>query len=734
MPWLLLAPVPAVTVSAGQHGPAELKPLSLDQASSGVSAPLQGGVVELEAIDVVARRGAAAMAPEIEFDATAIDDFGGYDIGEVVGRASTALGLGSAPVLIVNGRRVANPRDILNFPPDALVRLEVLPAEASSLYGGDASRRVLNLVLQQRFQSREGLVNASRPSAGGRSTIQADVRRSTIDGNDTGQFGLRASRETSLRADERSIDSDGRDRAPGVTLRPESLGVGVNLSTNRALGAWSASLGLSGRRQSDQGVAETGGAPIPTRNSLDTASLVAGLSGELTGWRVQSAITLSATEARQTGLADQRSQNQSVAATLNADRRLFDLPAGPVLTALSARIQRSWAETHGGLSGRTSISAQTSDLRANLSLPLSNLSGDMKTSLRPRWGTTTLTVGGALRQAEDAGGGRGADLVISWSPDPKLRVSASWASTSDNPLPQQRFDPAYYGLPRLVFDFSKGQAVEVRPLLGGNPDLKPQMSTQTSLSTSAGPFTRHAVFGTLALRSSRITDGAGPLPVLTPAVEAAFPERFMRDPDGRLVGVDQRSINLREAAADTLSSNVTFRLPVGDHGAWRRPPSLLVSVNHSWQLRSTTILRTGMPLMDRLAGDGGGLPRHELTIQVDGRWAGWGLNAGARRQAGYRIRRDSGRDSSDDLRLSSLRTVDLKISYLVERALTPATAGSSESASRRTPGLRWTLEVENLFDARPEATLGNGRPAPGYGRDDQDPFGRVLKLTLSRRF
>ena len=44
------------------------------------------------------------------------------------------------------------------------------------------------------------------------------------------------------------------------------------------------------------------------------------------------------------------------------------------------------------------------------------------------------------------------------------------------------------------------------------------------------------------------------------------------------------------------------------------------------------------------------------------------------------------------------------------------------------------LEVENLFDARPDATLGDGRAAPGYGRDDQDPLGRVVRLTLSHRF
>jgi hypothetical protein len=44
------------------------------------------------------------------------------------------------------------------------------------------------------------------------------------------------------------------------------------------------------------------------------------------------------------------------------------------------------------------------------------------------------------------------------------------------------------------------------------------------------------------------------------------------------------------------------------------------------------------------------------------------------------------------------------------------------------------LEIANLFDARPKARLGDGRPAPGYGRDDQDPLGRTVQLSLKRRF
>jgi len=79
--------------------------------------------------------------------------------------------------------------------------------------------------------------------------------------------------------------------------------------------------------------------------------------------------------------------------------------------------------------------------------------------------------------------------------------------------------------------------------------------------------------------------------------------------------------------------------------------------------------------------------------------------------------------------MSDLITAGLRISTMVD-----APGATEEGARRRHDGLRLELEVENLFDSRPEARLGDGRPALGYGRNAQDPLGRTLRLTVSRRF
>ena len=76
--------------------------------------------------------------------------------------------------------------------------------------------------------------------------------------------------------------------------------------------------------------------------------------------------------------------------------------------------------------------------------------------------------------------------------------------------------------------------------------------------------------------------------------------------------------------------------------------------------------------------------------------------------------------------------MDLKFSF--QMASSSAGAQPEDSKRRRGGGLQLVLEIQNLTDARPEANLGDGSPAPGFGRDIQDPIGRTVSLGLQRRF
>lgn len=91
----------------------------------------------------------------------------------------------------------------------------------------------------------------------------------------------------------------------------------------------------------------------------------------------------------------------------------------------------------------------------------------------------------------------------------------------------------------------------------------------------------------------------------------------------------------------------------------------------------------------------------------------------------------SRRGRSGGRALDAFATVGIKLTYVFDP---PTTTDPAAATSRRSDGVRLELEIDNLFDARPDATLGDGRAALGYGRDDQEPLGRVVRVTVSRRF
>lgn len=727
MYWLLL-------MSAVAPGEAPAPP----QASAAARAEAEEAddvAVRLSGVEVVARRGAAKTPPETELGPGEIEALGAYDIGEALDRISSAYGITEPPVVIINGRRVQNAGDYLSFPPDAMTRVELLPEQAAGLYGADPGRRVVNIVLKRSFQSRDAQLAEARPTSGGRSSSMGDVRRSAIADENMSQLGVRLTHDTSLRADERPDYLRDNPQSLGVVLKPKNTSVTGNMSVNRRLGEWQGSFSATARAQRDETVSRRGDALAGIQGRQQGLTLNAGGNGDIAGWSVRAALDGQLSSGSQEGLTDRKSNNRSVGLNLSADRPLLTLPAGRLTMDVSGRVSKT-SSTNTIEGEKTERSAETADIRGGLSIPLLRAPQPGESAGGINLGGAALNLSGNLRRQSGSGGGGGVNGALMWSPHKILRLNGSWARSYDAPSDQQLFDAPFYGTPIVVFDFATGQSVEILPLLGGNPDLKGQTNERFSLGLSVGPVTPWRLSGNFSYRTSDSRDGISGLPALTPAVEAAFPERFQRDPDGRLISVDQRAINLLSSRSDTLASGLNFIVPFDGKG----PPglstsSLRVSLNHTLQLKSVTVIRAGYPVMDHLAGDGGGSARNTLSATLDARRDKWTLNASARWRQAYRTRRDTGADGPNDLVVSDLTRIDLKLGYMfAAKPPAPAQAGEGGAPPMRISGLRLGLEIENLLDARPRARLGDGRPAPGYGRDDQDSLGRVARVTLRGRF
>ncbi|MFK0298402.1 TonB-dependent receptor [Brevundimonas sp. NPDC090276] len=728
MLWLLLAALDAAELGEGSTdltGP--MTPSAQVVTLTNLDDP-----VRVDDVEVRGRRGAARLAPETELNGAEIDALGAYDIGEVLDRIGETLGVGDEPMVIINGKRVANSSVFSGFPPDALVRAEVLPPEAGGLYGGKPGQRVVNLVLQRRFSSHDARMIGSRPTQGGTSSLSADLRRSAIAGDKTHQSGVRVSRDSPLRADERERGHENEGPGAGaITLRPRSDAVSANVNLTHSLGQWAGVFSLSGQARESRPVSRLGANIVEGRRQYENLGVSAGLSGTALGWSVQGNMNGQASRSRDEGFADIRNENQSLGFNGTAGRTLMEWPSGAVVANLGGNFlgTRSVLDRN---QARTTTTFHTGEVRGSLSVPLSKAGEE-----QGKWsglGDVLATLGGSVRQSS-AGGGDEVNAAFAWTPNKGVRLNGVWSASSDSVPDLQRFEPVYFDTPMVVFDFRTGEAVEIAPIRGGNPDLRPPHTESLSLTASIGPFSRWSLAGNLGYLRTESTDGIGALPDLTEDVEAAFPDRFQRDATGRLISIDFRPMNLGSTQTEGLTSSLNFNLPRPAGVAANEATVVRVALNYNLRLGSTLSLASGLPELDRLKGDGGGVSRQDARAMLDARRGRWGVNASARWEEGYRTRRFSGQDGSGDLITAPYTAVDLKLSFqMTSTSVRAANADEEGGARRRSAGLQLSLEVSNLFDARPEARLGDGAPAPGYGRDWQDPIGRSVRLSLQRRF
>lgn len=80
----------------------------------------------------------AAQAPVATYDENEIAALGAGSITDLLAKVGAQTGSGRGrgdgqPVILVNGQRITNFREMRNFPPEAIKRMEVLPEEVLSL-------------------------------------------------------------------------------------------------------------------------------------------------------------------------------------------------------------------------------------------------------------------------------------------------------------------------------------------------------------------------------------------------------------------------------------------------------------------------------------------------------------------------------------------------------------------------------------------------------------------------
>ena len=114
-----------------------------------------------------------------------------------------------------------------------------------------------------------------------------------------------------------------------------------------------------------------------------------------------------------------------------------------------------------------------------------------------------------------------------------------------------------------VFDLARGESVLATITTGGNPALRAETQKDWKLSANIELPVDGAQLQIDYIRN-RSTDVTAGFPLLTPAIEAAFPGRVTRDVDGTLLAIDRRPVTFAETRAERLAFGLTMRGSFGE--------------------------------------------------------------------------------------------------------------------------------------------------------------------------
>lgn len=761
------------------------------------------------------------VQPEVQFDRREIRALGAGSITELLEAIApqTRSGRGRGderPVVLLNGRRISGFSEIRDIPPEAIVRIDVMPEEVALKYGYRADQRVVNFVLRRRFDAYTAEVQGGLATDGGRENYGAELNYLQI--NRAGRINLGAEfrRAEPLFESERDIVQ--ADPVPGIelgryrTLLPRTDRLELSGTINRAVSD-TVTATLNGTFDVNSSTAFLG-LPRPSltppglRRESDTRAAHLGLAvnGMIAPWQwtLTGNLDRSASETgtqTNAGIDRSRSVSQIGNAELLLNGPLFSLPGGSVTAATRAGFDARGLDSRSDRSGIFTVrelSRTRKHAQANVDIPIASRRRAVLTAL----GNLSANLNAEVEHLSDFGTLRTLGAGINWSPVSELSLIASVTDEDGAPSMQQLGDPVQSTPGVRVFDFVRGETVEVTRIDGGNPALVADNRRVWKIGANVRPLSETDLSLSANYTSSRIVNAIAGFPAATAEIEAAFPERFQRDPDGLLLLIDTRPVNFARQDRSELRWGFNLSLPIGPQprpgqgrgrfgggrgaagapgapapGAGQAQPAegapagargprgeggfrgggrggfgggrggfgggggrfgggggrVQLALYHTWHFTDSVLIRPGVPELDFLDGSAGssrgGRPRHELEFQGGLFKNGLGARLTANWQSSTFVRGGAlaGGGTAEDLFFDDFTTVNLRLF---------ADLGLQKFARDREwlRGMRVSLSIDNLFDARQQVRDGLGTVPLSYQPGYLDPLGRSVRLSIRKLF
>lgn len=736
------------------------------------------------------------LPPVLTLDEADIASYGASSVADLLDAVSTQTGSGRGrgrghPVVLVNGQRISSFREMRSIPPEAIRRMEVLPEEVALRFGYRADQRVVNMILKDNFSSKQVAGEYDLPTRGGYANHELEGSILRIDGPRRLNFEAKFSESSLLTEAERGIIQNPADLPlvpagtdPGAfrSLAPDSREIALN-------GSWSTGLGTDGLggslsangaytrtdSRSLSGLDEVllAGTPQQLR-ALEreaTTDLLQGgvaLNKLLGNWLLSVTGDAGYTDATMrsdlgggeaAGRDNARSKDLALSSLATLAGRPFSLPAGEASLTLKAGFdfnRSDNADTRGGIVQGSVLKRGDLAAGANLSLPLTSRKNEVMAGI----GDLSVNAGVGINRLSDFGTLSDWSAGLTWKPTEKLTLQASYLVNEAAPSLSQLGAPQIVTFNVPVYDFTRGETTLVTVTAGGNPGLLAEKRRDWKLSANWDlPFmNRSSLLIEYFRNSSRNVTQSFPL--LTPAIEAAFPGRAIRDASGTLVAIDRRPVTFDKIEKSrlrwgfNLSGSLSKQSELGGRGgegrerAGRRggpgmgmhggmmpmgrggPPGgrWNLSVYHTLRFSDrVTIARDG-PVLDQLGGEAltaGGVPRHEVAFEGGAFKDGLGLRLNGTWTAPATLSA-GGAPGTSDLRFGSTFKVYTRLFVNLDQR-----KQLIESAPLL-KGVRIALEFNNLFDSRQKVTDGDGLVPLAYQRGYREPQGRVVGIDIRK--
>lgn len=736
---------------------------------------------------------------EAELDEAAIASYGVSNVSELLDalapqtRSGRGRG-GGRPIILVNGRRIGGFGEVRNLPPEAIAKVEVFPEEVALQYGYSADERVVNMVLKPNFRQIAIEGEGGIPTQGGR--FQSELQPSFLAIGENGRLNVNAGWEhkSMLLESERNLDYDDPAQAaeaPARSLLGASDEYSIDATIQRSLNKTTdASVNVRFDQTDSLSLLGpgVGGVDDPlerdsrSRNLTTTASV----NGMLGDWRwslssnYADADQLTFTD-RISGTQDRfESSQQTFGGNANLSGTVTDGWAGPIRLSMTGSYSGirfdSRSDNANGIT-TTDLARDLPGVFGSLTVPL----------LDPEYevgniGRVSLTLSGQVQNPSDFDALKSWGANLNWGVTDNLSLIASFNQDEAAPGIQQLGAAPLVTPAVTYYDFATGQTVQITTTTGGNPFLLAEQRRDLKLGLNWSPPMLEGLNVSVNYNSNKSYDTANSFPLLTPEIEAAFPDRVTRDANGVLLALDQRPVNFDRSENSQIRWGLNFGKSFGQQeqrgpgaggpgggrpegagaregggpgaGEGRRrgggggprmggrggrggPGGMFggpqggrwqVSLYHTIKLTDKVLIRPGVPELDLLngsaTGSSGGSNRH--LFELDGGLFNKGM--GVRLSAKY----DSGSTvtggTAGDLKFGDLATFNLR--FFVD-------LGQKPKLTEKLPflkGSRLRLAVDNIFDAQRKITDQNGRVPLNYQPGYIDPLGRYIELEWRKTF